>query len=67
MTTCTAEALHAHADAIEHAAALGGYSLQETRGGPTTRRVLSPEEREQWARDAAVLRQAAYRMEGRDE
>lgn len=57
MSACTAAALHAHADAIEHAAALGGFMVAERQA----RRVLTPAERAQWAHDAAVIREAAYR------
>ena len=59
MSTSTAEQLLAHADAIDHSAAVGGY-LDERTGA---RRTLSQAEREQWAADAAVLREAAYQMQ----
>jgi hypothetical protein len=62
MSTCTAEQLLAHADAIDHSAAVGGY-LDERTGA---RRTLSQAEREQWAADAAVLREAAYQMQTED-
>lgn len=53
-----AERLHAHADAVEHAAALGGWMDPELG-----RRSLSEPERARWAADAAVLREAAYAIE----
>jgi hypothetical protein len=52
--------LHAHADALEHAAALGGFQLA---AGSLTRRRFAQWERDQWARDAALIREAAYRLE----
>lgn len=58
MSTSTADELLAHADAIDHSAAVGGY-LDERTGA---RRTLSQAEREQWAADAAMLREAAHQM-----
>jgi hypothetical protein len=55
---CTAEKLLEHADAIAHAAALGGY-LDDRTG---RRRTLAQAERERWAASAAILREAAHRM-----
>jgi len=53
--TCTAETLLAHADAVEHSAAVGGYVDDRTG-----RRVqLDETRRRQWAASAAVLREAA--------
>ena len=55
MTTCTPDMLLAHADAISHAAARGGWVDDRTGA----RHTLSNNSRDQWARDAAVLRAAA--------
>jgi hypothetical protein len=55
MTRCTPDQLLAHADAIAHTAAVGGY-VDERTGERVT---LSPERRDAWARDAGVLRAAA--------
>ena len=59
MTTTTPADLHQYADAIDHAAAIGGWV--DDRSGH--RRTLTPAERQAWARDAAVIRQAAYAAE----
>lgn len=61
MTDCTAEQLHAHADAIEHAAARGGWIDPDTH----QRHTLTQDERDAWQRDAAALREAAHRLEAR--
>jgi hypothetical protein len=61
MQTMTATDLHCYADAIDHAAAIGGYVDNATG----QRCTLTPPERQAWARDAAVLRQAAYDIEAR--
>lgn len=58
MTACTPERLHEHADHVEHTAALGGYVHPATG----ERRQLTEAEREQWAKSAAALRQAAHAM-----
>ena len=58
MTPCDPTTLHAHADAIEHAANLGGYV-----GADGQRVTLTQTEREEWAADAAVIRAAAYLQE----
>ena len=50
--------LHAHADAIEHAAARGGWVDAEGERVP-----LSEPERAAWMRDAAVIREHAHAME----
>jgi hypothetical protein len=62
------ERLLAHADAVAHTAALGGYAVAgawEAPAGAVVRlvgavcqRVLTQDEREAWAHDAAVLREA---------
>ena len=52
---CTPEALLAHADAIAHTAARGGW-IDERSGA---RIGLDQRERERWTRDAAMLRQHA--------
>lgn len=62
MARADTEMLLAHADAVEHAASLGGW-VSDTDGA---RRTLSSAERAAWARDAAVLREAAYQMEESD-
>jgi hypothetical protein len=59
MRTCTPERLHAQADAIEHAAARGGW-IDPTHG---VRHTLTQRERDAWQRDAAALREAARQME----
>jgi hypothetical protein len=55
MADCTPAALHAHADAIDHAARLGGAVLPDG-----TRLTLDQQQREQWAADAALFRAAAH-------
>ncbi len=52
---CTPEALLAHADAIAHTAARGGW-IDERSGA---RIGLDQRQRERWTRDAAMLRQHA--------
>ena len=59
MTTTTPADLHQYADAIDHAAAIGGWV--DDRSGH--RRTLTPAERQAWARDAAVIREAAHATE----
>jgi 2-keto-4-pentenoate hydratase len=61
-------ALLAHADAVAHTAALGGYAIAGEWDAPAgaavrwvgavCQRVLTQDERDAWARDAAVLREA---------
>lgn len=50
--------MHAHADAVEHTAASGGWVDDRGR-----RFLIGLIERSEWARDAALLREEAYRME----
>lgn len=52
--------LHAHADAIEHAAARGGWVDAEGERTP-----LTEPERAAWVRDAAVIREHAHTMEAK--
>lgn len=59
MNTCTPDLLHQHANAIDHAAAIGGY--KDDRTGQ--RVTLDQSKRAQWARDAALLREQALSME----
>ena len=59
MSTCDPAALHAHADHLDHVAAVGGYHDDETG----QRVILTQTEREAWAKDAAILRDIAHQME----
>lgn len=59
MTHCTADRLIAHADALEHAAAVGGY-IDDRTGQRVT---LDAEARRGWALDAAVLREHALGLQ----
>ena len=59
MSTCDPAALHAHADHLDHVAAVGGYHDEATG----RRVILTQTEREERTRDAAILREVAHQME----
>jgi len=61
MNTTAPQALLDHADAIDHAAALGGW--RDDRTG--VRMTLDQTQRDAWHRDAAVLREAAHQAQAR--
>ena len=62
MTSCVPEALHAHANALDHTALVAGY-IDDRTGA---KRTLTQAEREGWAADAAAIREAAHQLEQRD-